>query len=451
MQTPSDGASLEANDNANKFIREALKILQKYMEAYLKAANERAKFAGSIELARWLKSGGEVQVYRMRGNCQYEFGSLLDREGIPYIKDVNGNFIVKTPDYEKMADFNHMANIERGNYYKECDKKDLIASVAFSDSKDKSIYEFKNLDFYDKTVLRNKCNGIMKGFMVGTERNKDGTYNVAVKSRYLYNARSGNDLCHALLKSALSLHTENERVKKTQIKHDLMISKEVSALKGCREPHYIVSRKDPSQFITIDSNGFSYTEVNVIHGERHDHPVRQVDFDSPDYEPELEKYLSTIFDKAIITDLVQLNDHIVKKFPVNDNKRPTKELSECERSRAYHEIGSALDGMIKRKLGEQNPEKGLERYYAELRKICAAVKEDRYPAGYTKDSFDRLVESMKEHHIDPDVIKEASAATFEFEAESYIPKRGRDMERTIEKQSEKISTKPEPERTEMLM
>ena len=353
----------------------------------------------------------DSMIYKLKGNCQDDFEKRLQESRLPYLSIGDGLYCIFNENYNEITTMNRDANILQGKYFQEYNAVEMENVIANANIQDKSIYHIEGLDYYEKTVLQNKCNDITRGFMVGSEERPDGKYNIAIRGSYVYDAKSSHDLCHSMLSASLSLYGSNEIIKKMQIDHDVKMTDLIAHLKGCEKPHYIIGKYDVDNYITIDQTGFTVTNTNLDKdNNRHDNNEIHIDINDPDYERELMRYRDEIMDEQIIDDPRLLQTHIQNNSILNDTlteARPIKDMNQAEQSYINDRIAKKLDKMIKNKIGEKTPEEGVKKYKQELDKILNSIQSGFVPSLYSKKEFDEIKDIFKSKSINIDKFKDA--------------------------------------------
>lgn len=405
-----DRSAQQTLEKTDKTIEDASEALQAAMEAWVKAREDSLKYAPNRRLAKAINGKEPVMAYKVRGKCADKLERKMLEERVGFIRVADDMFIIRKADYQDVAAMNRDANILMSNYFQEVSADEMEATIANSNLGDKTMFSVQGLDAYEKTVLRNKCNNITRGFMVGTRETGDNEYEINVRGKYVYNAAAKNDLCHAMLSMSLSLYGGNEIKKKEQIDHDFKMDALIQDLKGCEEPHYIIGMKDVNDFVTLDSTGFTYSTTAIgKDGLRHTANPIHVDIDSDDYENELKKCLDGIENKQVITDPAELQDHIngnlIKSGQLEG--RPMKTLNEAELAEANTRMSNQIDMMIKQKLRGRDPLTAFPLYKKEVEKLIDGVEKDTLPPGYKKEEMDNLKNMFKSNDID---VKDFRAA-----------------------------------------
>lgn len=414
MADIAGAAAREAQNDINAELRQALQIITRYVTVLCQTAKGKASQYTSKELMDYVGKGGNITVFEPKGTTEVALLNRLEIENVPFIHDEKGHFFIRDIDYDKVSEFNRDINLVKGNYYQTCSKDELDWAVANSKFTDKKMTVFKNLDSFDAETLKNKCNRITRGFMVGEDKH-DGLCDVSVRNKYLY-MEKGNDVCSAMLESAMSLHMGNEAIKKKQLLHDIRFRERVKNLKGTEDPRYIRSARNGfKDYVELNADGFTYRG-------------KTVSVNSPDYYAELDRAIDRIPDKVIVSDLNAV---------IPTDLRPVKSHEERENANNYKLVAGLMDAMIRKQIGPEDPERGFERYQKEVKSLCSSLVNDKHPSGYKVSDIDKLKDTLKTYKISPSDLFKAVDKEFGADKLTYTPETEKVKAPVIEKEMER--------------
>ncbi len=408
--------SRENFDNTNKFIKATVDTIIKMLTEIAKYREEEMRNAHIREFMKWCRDGGEITPYEVQGNCKNELKEMLDEKGIAYLNPSNSNcFIIKEPDKELVRELNTQALIAKTNYYQEIDTSKMEDAIANSKNiKDKEILTLHDLDKYECEVLKNKCNNITKGFMVGIEKEEDGKYSVSVHAQQrTYCAEpEKTDLCKAYAQMAFSLYGDNMVMKKQQVEADEKLDLEVAALKGCENTHYVIGIDNPGRYIEITAQGFELHQAKMENENIKDYQLGFISKDDPAYEVELQKALDSINNKTIIDSKQKLNDHISTKDRTERTARPEKDKKQKQISYMEKNVINKADEMIKNgpkkdELSNASPIDAFEMYEREIGNIMDGVINGKDVPGYDKKDLAAIKEEFDKAGVEPSDYKNA--------------------------------------------
>ena len=407
----------------SELIKSILDFFRRFAESIGNYLEERGKTSAQRELARYIKGGGNLFCYEIQGdnvikNLTPMLKEELKKRKIPFVEIASdrSKLFIRQEDFRQVMEINRELCVKSQCYFQEVDTSELENAVANApEMKDKQMFTIHNLDYYEMETLKNKCNDINKGFMVGTEMNKDGTYNVTIIASHLYkkNFKSDKDkdFCKAYLQMNMSLYGNNSGVKKLQIDIDKQIDEAVEQLceKG-EQTFYIVGVDDPSKYIEVRPDQFVVHKVVQTEEGMVDKIERMCSKTDPDFPEELQRYMDRIYDRAIVTDMNLLVKHrgtpIVegqRRERVIDSPRPQKNKRQYMQAKAEHEAVEMIDMMVRKRLYRNNmlnlpPDRLFTLYATEASKIVACIdKEGVVPEGY--DAKD--MEAVRNAFADP--------------------------------------------------
>lgn len=403
-----------SEDSAQKLFNQYPQIIQRFMKGLAEALNKL--------MEKWEKDR-EYRPYRAlaraidNGNCSYfkadddfkgKLHARLKEDGIPHI-NFNGYFVVKNKDLDKVTNTYREILVGELNYFQEVNKSELLNAIAKSDRfENKDVMTFEYLNLYEFESLKAKCNDICKGFMIGTDKMNDSQYSLSVHSSSIYNKNpQKNDLCKAFLASTLSIYGPNRGIKEKQIEADVELEQKVRELKNVDSSFYIVSENDSSRFIEVAETGFEVYDSLIEEGKRVDHMIFRIDKDDVNYAAELQKYMDTMYDKVIVSNIEDLGKHLSESDACLTTLRPKKGMDAILVSKANKELTNEINRMIKEKHKGHSIE--FTEYEEEAASILEGLQRGVVPAEYKDEDFEILNSIFESKQMDipdfDDVVK----------------------------------------------
>ncbi len=383
-----------SEEAAQKNLVGMAKIVEKFMKALADALSKL--------IDKWEKDK-EYRPYRAlakaidNGECSYfmadtelrgKLHARLKEEGISNI-NFNGYFVVKNSDLDKVSAVYREILVGELNYFQEVSKKEFMNAIAKSDKfPSKDVMTFEHLNIYEFESLKAKCNDICKGFMIGTAQMSPNQYSLTVHKSSVYNKNpKKNDVCKAYLASALSILGENRGIKEKQIEADLELERTVRELKNVDKSFYIVSENDNSRFIEVSEKGFEVYDSLIEGGQRVDHMVFNIGKDDINYTAELQRYMDTMYDKAIVNNIEDLGKHLAAGDAIV-SARPKKTRAAILVSKANREVTNKINQMIKDYHKDKSV--GFKEYEQEAADILDCLHKGRIPEKYKEEDMAEL-------------------------------------------------------------
>lgn len=409
-------ASKEGYNQAARWTKAAADNLMRLLLALAEFLETQSKYAPYREIARWINEGKGVSFYPVQGACMKEMLYELAKTNIAYfdIKDKN-TVLVKQTDFDKVREINRKILIAKSSYYQDVDAKEMEDVIARYDKiKNKELVSVSCRNEMEVEVLKNKCNDISAGFMVGIDTpNEDSVeYRIVVHGdKVLRPNAEKHDFCKAYIQMCMSLYGPNNYVKIQQLRDDEEMDRKISAIKGTEDTVYLVSATDNHSFIAFNKEGFKYYQTSVDEmGQRHDFLLNTCNVDSVDYELELQRCKDRIFNKQLLFSHEELSEHLKTAKQNIDTDRTAKTMEQFQISLMENRISDKIDEMIDKKINEnkisfENPLNQFAFYQNECYKIMVALTEYDYnvpsfPDGYYEDDFNYIMNELNENDID---------------------------------------------------
>ena len=400
-------SSAEFAETLSDFITNILMAIGDYVEKH-------SEYAPQLELAKWIKEGNGVDIYPIQGKNYAAFKAELDKEKIPYL-DIGSEreLLIRNCDIEKCKEINRRALITELNYFQDVNAREMENAIAESPRiTNKEMITLHGLSKYDVEVIKNKCNHISAGFMVGVEKASDGTYCLTVHSSKVYDTKTADenekrhvtDFCMAYTQAMVSLYGPNGTTKVKQIDADEAIDIKIEELKKAKEVHYIIGVDDPSKFIEINGTDFQYYETSVNdEGKRVDRLVVRADVRDVNYDSELQRCLDRIYSKAILDNAEELSKHLSTRKRTVETDRPNRNYEQYLISIAESRMTNQIDAMIKEKFANENMAGSaidkFHNYKNEVKKIFDGLETGEVPHGYQEEQFSKLALIMSDADV----------------------------------------------------
>lgn len=387
-------------NNAGKIAKAAMNVLADLVLAWVEKKEFDAKYAHVREFAKWIKNGGECCFYRCAGDCKNELKAELIKRNIAFIELTNNNneIIIKAPDLETVQEINRSILIGKQNYYQEVDSVELEDAFARIDKiENKEIISLHSLTDYAVEEIKNKCNDISKGFMVGISKEENDLYGISVSATKVLAEKDKNDFCKAYLSAMQSLYGKNAYVKAEQLEFDIKTAKKIAELKNTGEVKFVVGANDfnPKKYIEINSEGFiAYSAAKAPNGDITERVIGSCNVNDINYESELQRHIDSIMDITILDNSVELNKFLTSNNDFN-SERPVKTEMEEKTSAADKDIVGCIDNMIKDKIETEGlkfttSQDAFTFYTQESIKIMNAIAEDKPLFSYKPEDLKNL-------------------------------------------------------------
>ena len=390
--------------NVADLIARLLAIIADYLE-------KEGKYAAQKEMAKWIKGGGDIISYPIQGDkipgMIHSLKSALDEQKIPYI-EVNdaSKIIIRSIDMEKIKEINKELLIARSEYYQIVDSQEMENAISKADFvRDKDIFTLHSLTENEVEVLKNKCNGISVGFMLGQKKNEDNTYDVSVHASKIFNTnesdRKHKDFCKAFLETYLSLYGANRDIKVQELEYDRNLDAQISSLKGTKTPHYIVSANTNKRYIELNNERFVFHNL-VKNGNEVVDRLTTCDVTDPDYEQELEKCKDKLLNKTIISDQTLLNKHLSSSEHVVTSSRPVRDRQQNNNKNVESLLGAKIDSMVKEKIKAErkmfdSPAEAFSEYVKEASVILGCARTGVITTDYKQEDMAEIQNIFFEH------------------------------------------------------
>lgn len=428
--------------NSNDFARSMADTLARLLASLADYLEKESEFAPQKSLATWIRGSGEVISYPVQGKCAAQLKYELNKNNIPYIALADSNhLIIKAPDMEIVRELNRSVLIAKSNYFQDVDGREMENAIARTDQiQNKEIFTLCDLDKYQVEVLKNKCNQISAGFMVGIVKTDENKFNVSVHgSKVSIDKTDKTSFCKAYMQMALSLYGPNQQIKIAQIDADEEIDLKVEELKGKDGVHYIIGVDDISHFIEINAHEFEYYETSVINGERVDRHIAQCEVSNPNYDSELQRCMDCIYNKAILNSTEELSEHLKTQERNIKSSRPMRNQQQYQNSMATDALSEKIDAMIHRKINTENPvfyntSEQFEYYQREAYKIIDAFVNGKELSGHSSREMEEIKEILDTHNVNSNMYKNTLPILQDFDCNSH---RAKKMEKKKEKEIRK--------------
>lgn len=361
-----------------------IKVLLDTLAKWIKSVGDSLAFYGQTapqrEFGRWIAQYGG-NIYQIQGECTDDVKKTLTEQGIPFFTGANNShvIIIKQEDAEKIRDINRSILVARCNYYQQVDSKVMENAIHNCERiQNKDIFTLHDLNEYQTEVLKNKCNDIDKGFMIGvTKGEKEGFYNVSIHIDNVSNYSKQKDFCKAFLEMTFSLYGENSAIKQQQVDADRLFYKKLEEISGRDKTYYVIGVDETEKYLELSASGFEVYETRMDeNNEKYQAVIARCDINDVDYERELQIQLDKFNDKALIESQSQLMRHLNTDKRNMDPYRPQKNARERQISNIEKKMISQIDYMIKYAMRYQNFRNNGEKfsfYQTEAKNIVHAA------------------------------------------------------------------------------
>lgn len=439
--------SKEVAQSELQTIRSFAQVLYSFWMNLATYLEEHAKTQAQREMARYIRGGGQMGAYQIRGTGDItgELKMRLEEEGICYINSTEPSVIfIREPDLMRIQEINKEINIARCNYFQEVDAEKLEAAIAKSDFiKEKGIISLNGLDKYEAEVLKNKCNNITKGFMVGTKKNPNGTIDLSIRADMVSSDKK-IDFCKAYLLANLSLYGINHETKKKQIEEDEIIDRALSQTNLTENVIYVTGSHDENkrQYIEINNTGFKFHQIykDSRSGkwiEKSNEDNAEFSFKDPNAKEELWRAMDRIYDKTIVTDIKGLEKYITSG--ISNGRTSRKNKDQVLYSQGEKDIAEVIDKMIDSKISEddihfESNDQLFNYYKNEAGKIMSYLAEGEPVEGYKNGDLQILCQIAQDKRMDLSKYTKVAEKLVEKTADIHVA----EIKKTKERENEEI-------------
>lgn len=409
-----------AIQSAGKITKATAEMIARILDALADMIQKNDQGASARALAKWIKEGNGIYTYDIQGRYMKDMVMAeLERQKVPYVKDLTGKLIVRDVDLEKVKEVNRQCLIAKGDYYQVVNSDELEDAIARTEKiRNKNVIEIKGLNGYEMENLKRKCNDISKGFMIGEHKNPDGSYNAMLHSQKAYEMNPcRTDFCEAAVKHVMSLYGPNGVTKIHQLENDAAMAKKIAALKDDDRTQWLVSADDPSRYVEFYTEkdessgravakGFRYVEDRPDRrGKTHPEVLMDLKSTDPDYDVELIRATDRIMNKAIISDYESFEEHRKTKERTVEPERLEKTREQYAVSQAETTIADRMNSMIKTASFDEKyrdyPADGFKSYRNEVFAIMDGLEKGQAVEPYRDEDMQALKETMDEAGISP--------------------------------------------------
>lgn len=405
----------------NRIYQAVLKELQNLFDYFSKLFEK--KFDAQQEMLKYLKKNGRSSLYDIPPSLLPEVRAELNARKIPYIplESVNKDktqLIIRFPDEKIVDEITRKILIARGNYFQEVNNVEFENVMATSPNvSNRNIITVHGLTPYQADELKNKCNNISKGFMIGVEERDDGKVDISCSENHLY-SKDRKDFCRAYVQEMIAMNGPLVQMKLEMRDANLRVEDEIGKLAHDEGTQYVVSssRANRMTYIELNKTGF---EVHECHQDPDDpskiinEQTRTVLKTEKNYDLELQRETDKIWGKVIVNDGEELfkylqNDketaeHIKEQYPSFDE-------TTWRKAEAQIKLVNQIDKMVKKKLGdmeEKTPEEKFEAYKSEYVTVLSyhmgiSDRKEKLE-GYSKEDMNDLERIYEENQdLNPD-------------------------------------------------
>ncbi len=392
-------------------VRRLLLALAEYLE-------KNAKTSAQKEMAKFIRNGGGIYAYSIQGDriagTIPALKAELDARGIPYLScNEKATLFIRGDDLEAIREINRDILIAKGNYFQEVDASALENAIAGANFvKDKNIFTLYGLDEYQAECIKNKCNNITSGFMIGTTRRMDGTVDISVRADTIVD--QDKNFLRAYLQAAVSLYGPNHDLKVAQIEADRKTDDLIASLKGTETTHYVVGADDHTKYIELTREDFIYHELRTGKDGRVVDDIHRCPCDDPDYEIELQVCMDRIMNREVIDDAELLQKHLTSNKRVIPCTRPEKDKDAYEYALTEKDFAAELDSILQRRLdakGITDPAERFAEYVDGAQTLIAACTgKTAITPEFDKQDVQTLKEVFEKHNVSVEKFRDLEKA-----------------------------------------
>ena len=388
------------------------KWLELFMKTHAqqKEASKQYAFASAIDKHLQGKDNTVIGYSVSDNEIRDKLKAELKHDNIPFIEMKMGRetvIVIRDIDEQNFELAKNGVQTIVGNYYQEMDKLEMANifekySPFDKHPAEKQFLEFSELDPTFAHILRNKCNDLARGFMVGTEI-EDGKAELIVQGKKVINLENSGhgdlysrDVCRAFLAATLAYGGPNREKNIKQIEADDKTELEILEYKGS-EPKYIVSQNNPSVCLAITNEGY---QIGRLNQDTKEYEFGEINSSrNLNYKKELAMQLSGIFDIVIEDDFEKIAKHAKGEIEL-ESVRPQKTFKENMISRAESIATDKIDAVIKKQLAKDDSikhlpsDKILKKYQEMMKEVFVGLETGVAPKWMEKEEFKQLVNDL---------------------------------------------------------
>lgn len=399
-------------EQMDMMLKALLKFLKETSEKFEKEHDASRQYAFATKIDKWIESGGQIIGYAITDNNIREMTKKeLVNDDIAFIEMQLGNetiLVIRDCDEKGLEVAKQAVQTVIGNYYQEIDRvemADMFEKYSEFDNKpmEKQFLEFEDLDKDFAEIFKNKCNDVTRGFMIGSEIEKDKETITVQAKRTLELENKGNgstysrDVCHAFMAATLAHGGPNHDKNILQIEADKKTELEIMQYKGS-EPKYVVGQNNPNVCLCITNEGYKIGRLNQ---ETKEYEFGEINSKhTHDYEKELRMQLDGIFDICIEDDFTKVAKFAKGELDL-ESVRPQKTFKENQVSKAETIAADKIDAVIKRSFLKEYDEinkctstEKMQKYQDRMTDVFNALETGNIPNWLSKEEFDKLKQDL---------------------------------------------------------
>ena len=307
-------------------------------------------------------------------------------------------------DLEIIEEIRMEAYKRSGNYRFTIEAGEAETRIADSELiRDKAVMIIENLNFFEKTLLKLKCEDISPAFNFHEEErcSDDGevSFSVLFRDAKVMDPEGNNDLCRAYLNTMISLYGYNGEHIMDHIIADMDVEAAIDLGADTGETLYIAGANEGriKHYIEINRNGFGMYVSTIKDGKRSDAMMEPIEKyssnrEDPDYEAKLLLALKEIPSKTVILTAKELNEHLISAERNIESAQPMVHADErviAQREKALVEI---IDEVIRENMAAscqydflKSGQDKFGYYINEAGTILKACIDKTIPDGYEPD------------------------------------------------------------------
>lgn len=296
---------------ADEFFLELVKYLDNVSDQYQEAG----------KLSSWIRNGNEMLCFHCRADLVEDMSDRFKDDAIPFITvmDPAGHvvYMIRSCDAES-ADAIRDAILEaKAKYCTITTGEELKKKIAETKDKDKDILYIGGLSPEEADVLREYCEEELDNNDIGIDEMEDGTYTFSFIGKKALRTQPGQEknLAYVTLRAMLAIHGPNrlnvERMARNRASLENAVGRRFrkQGVNLNRTPAWVVGRDN--QYIKVDETGFEYGRAVLNKGDVELREEFTADVSMPDYDAQLNSYLTRMRDGTYTYDVNEAYQHFL--------------------------------------------------------------------------------------------------------------------------------------------
>ncbi len=414
--------------NMEQWSKELVDLFKDFTSTVGEYLEENGSTPTQQKITDYIKGGGSVIPFEIKGDCEGALKARLTEAGIPFISTADENLItVCVKDLDKVNELNRDANMELSNYSNTVPLSKGEEAIAKSGHiAKKDILTIQGLDKYVFEALKNKCDKISPGAMLMINPSVKGADLIDVSIRAdMVSTDKKMDFCKAYLSANINIYGSNGAERKAQIDKeeevddylDNLMKNDMENLLNNGEPVYIVNANADKRrtYIIIDEFGAAFRNSYQKNGTWHNTTSKDMKKEDPNFRTELRKCLNKIHSKAIITNVEEMGEFLqagkAEGAPVYTKKH-------AKIGNAEKKIADRIDKMIDSKFEKEgtsfkSDKDFFEHYCFEAKNILADLSQGKTTPGYDENDFAKIYKAAEKGGVDLEKYNDVAEKLFE--------------------------------------